>query len=183
LLLCLFASFASPVQSVLYCVANLPGNLAVFLLIGKVGRRPLLFGSMLSAAVFAVAFAFVASGPSTASDDERDNDDDDGSGGSKDKPNAFGVICAAMAFNAACTAAWDTINVVSTEVFPTRARATALGALAAGGRLASIAAQFVNGSLQSSVGSLLTVTACAMLVGALAVKGLTSDRSGALAKD
>lgn len=166
-------------QSFLYCAANLPGNVIVLYLIGKVGRKPLMLGSMLTATLFAVAFAFVAT------DTKADDDNSDGSNGddqtSGSGPNAALVIVAAMGFNAACTAAWDVINVVSTEVFPTHSRATALGALAAAGRLGSIGAQFVNGALQSSVPRLLSVTACAMLAGAVAILGLSDRSAGSLA--
>jgi hypothetical protein len=47
-------------------------------------------------------------------------------------------------------------------------RATALGVLSSCGRVGSIAAQFVNGGLQSDVPLLLFVTSATMLTGAIA---------------
>jgi putative MFS transporter len=81
----------------------------------------------------------------------------------------------------ACTGAWNTINCLSTELFPTAVRATALGVLAAAGRLGSIAAQFVNGTLQDHVAVLLAVTAATMLAGAASALPLpNAPASGAL---
>jgi MFS family permease len=119
--------------------------------VDTIGRKPLLIGSMLSACVFSVAFAFVS---------------EDGSGGGGGK--VFVIITAAMCFNAAATAAWNAINCLSTEHFATSIRGTTLGLLAACGRLGSISAQFVNGSLQSNIPLLLVVTSGMMLLGALA---------------
>lgn len=107
---CCSASCVSTLQSFLYCAANLPGNVVVFVLIDRIGRRSLLLWSMLAAVASALAFAFVAEGGSGG--DERTDDDEQ-------KPNALLVVTMAMLFNAACTAAWDAINVVSTESFPT----------------------------------------------------------------
>ena len=79
----------SYLQSFFYCAANLPGNLVVFGLVDRVGRRPLLLGSMLTAAVSALAFAVVAT---------------------EHHASTALVVSAAMVFNAACTAAWDTVS-------------------------------------------------------------------------
>lgn len=105
---------------------------------------------MIAACVFSIAFAFVS----------------DGFIGGGDK--AIVVVTAAMCFNAAATAAWNAINCLSTEHFATAIRGTTLGLLAACGRLGSIAAQFVNGSLQSNIPLLLIVTSGMMLLGAVA---------------
>mmetsp|Transcript_12943 Transcript_12943/g.15465 ORF Transcript_12943/g.15465 Transcript_12943/m.15465 type:complete len:525 (-) Transcript_12943:109-1683(-) len=136
--------------SFLYAAANLPGNIASYLLVDSLGRKSLLVWSMLASTVFCVAFSLVA--------------DDSGGGTGK----AAIVITAAMCFNAASTAAWNAINCLSTEHFSTTVRGSAIGVLAACGRLGSIAAQFVNGSLQSNIPLLLTVTSVMMLLGALA---------------
>lgn len=103
--------FSNPYgSSFFYAAANLPGNVAAFALLDRVGRRPLLAGSMASAAVFSLAFAFAVERP---------------------EGQASLILAAAMLFNAACTCAWNSINCLSTEAFPTAARATALGLLAA----------------------------------------------------
>jgi len=82
----------------LYCAAQLPGNLAVFITVDRVGRRPLLLASMLSAAASALLFAWVSDPTSTKSNQVASS-------------RVALVVVAAMMFNAACTAAWDVVNV------------------------------------------------------------------------
>jgi MFS family permease len=82
----------------LYCAAQLPGNLAVFITVDRVGRRPLLLASMLSAAASALLFAWVSDPTSTKSNQVASS-------------RVALVVVAAMLFNAACTAAWDVVNV------------------------------------------------------------------------
>lgn len=78
------------------------------------------------------------------------------------------IVSGACFFNAFSTCGWNGLGVVSTEAFPTAARVSGMGLVAAAGRLGSIAAQFVNGSLEDNVLLLLMVTGGLMLVGGLA---------------
>jgi len=83
----------------LYCAAQLPGNLAVFVLVDRIGRRPLLLASMLSAAASALLFAWVSDPNSSNASNQVASS------------RVALVVVAAMLFNAACTAAWDVVNV------------------------------------------------------------------------
>lgn len=78
------------------------------------------------------------------------------------------VVSAACLFNAFSTCGWNALGVVSTEAFPTIARVSGMGLVSAAGRLGSIAAQFVNGSLEENVLVLLMVTSGFTLAGGVA---------------
>lgn len=89
------------------------------------------------------------------------------------------ILTGASLFNAFSTCGWNALGVVSTEAFPTAARASGMGLVAAAGRLGSIAAQFVNGSLEGSVVVLLMVTSGMTLLGGAASLLLPRDTTGA----
>eukprot|EP01006_Ploeotia_vitrea_P037769 TRINITY_DN66167_c6_g1_i1.p1 TRINITY_DN66167_c6_g1~~TRINITY_DN66167_c6_g1_i1.p1 ORF type:complete len:541 (-),score=10.68 TRINITY_DN66167_c6_g1_i1:619-2241(-) len=118
-------------NSLLFAGAQLPGNMLAAALIDTVPRRVLLGGSMLISTVFSMLLAT----------------------GKK----SF-VVLAACLFNGISTIGWNTLDCVSVEFFPTALRTTAVGMLAASGRMGSIGAQFVNGALQDNVTVMLLVT-------------------------
>jgi hypothetical protein len=64
------------------------------------------------------------------------------------------------------------------ECFPTPVRTSAMGVLAAGGRLGAMSAQFVNGSLESNVPLLLFITSACSIVGGLCAWLLPFDPVG-----
>jgi hypothetical protein len=67
---------------------------------------------------------------------------------------------------------------MSVENFPTEIRTSAMGVLAAAGRIGAISAQFVNGSLESNVPLLLFVTSGCMILGGIGAKYTPRDSSG-----
>lgn len=88
------------------------------------------------------------------------------------------VVSAACLFNAFSTCGWNALGVVSTEAFPTVARVSGMALVSAAGRLGSIAAQFVNGSLEDSVLLLLMVTSGLTLIGGFVALLLPRDTRG-----
>lgn len=144
--------------AMLYAAANLPGNVGAFALIDRLGRKPLLASSMSIATAAALSLA----------------------GEISEHASLSFTILVAMVFNASATAGWAALDAISAESFKTADRATALGVLTAVGRLASVAAQFVNGSLASRPPVLLTVTALFMLGGTLAISGLNEFKGSDL---
>lgn len=125
----------------------------------KVGRKRLLSTSMALAATAATLFAL-------------------GSGS-----GAVIVVSGACLFNAFSTCGWNVLGVVSTEAFPTVARVSGMGVVSAAGRLGSIAAQFVNGSLEDNVLLLLLVTSGLTFVGGVASLLLPRDTLGVSLED
>lgn len=128
-----------------------PNIALAFIYVPQVGPRRLLSLSMTLAAASASLFAFGT-----------------GSG-------AAVVVLGGCLFNAFSTCGWNALDVASTESFPTAVRTSGMGLVASAGRLGSISAQFVNGSLESSVLLLLTVTSGLTLVGGLASLCLDPD--------
>lgn len=140
-------------DSFIFSVANLPGNVVSILFIERIGRKRLLSWGMSLAGLSAVGFALGIHEPAVV------------------------VGCAAL-FNAFSVAGWNALDCMSVESFPTNVRTSAMGVLAAAGRLGAIAAQFVNGSLEDNIPALLFVTTGCMVLGGLLAFALPNDNTG-----
>lgn len=138
--------------------ANLPGNIVSAVVMDKLGRKLVLAGSMMVASALAVLFAFSSA--------------------------RILVIIVASAFNGISIGGWNSLDCLSTESFPTEVRTSAMGLLAASGRLGSMAAQFVNGALIThSIALLLLITSGSMFVGAVAGLMLPKETTGTVLLD
>jgi MFS family permease len=137
----------------IFAMANLPGNIASLMYIDKVGRRRFLAAGMGLAALSAVGFAEGTSAPAVV------------------------ILCATL-FNAFSVAGWNALDCMSVENFPTEVRTSAMGMLAASGRIGAICAQFVNGSLEKNVPVLLFVTSGCMMLGGIAALFTPHDATG-----
>jgi MFS transporter, VNT family, synaptic vesicle glycoprotein 2 len=102
----------------LVAASNFPGNVISAAIVDIVGRRYLLAGSMFIAGGFALGMAMVS------------------------MPTALVIL--ACVFNGISVGGWNSLDIVSVEVFPTTLRGAAMGVLSAVGRLASLAAQYVH---------------------------------------
>lgn len=128
--------------SFIYALANLPGNIVSIALVNILGRRRLLLCGLTTATVAAVSFAVASHSPVL-------------------------VVVFASLFNAAGVVAWNSLDCLSVESFPTAVRSSAMGVLTAVGRVGAVVAQFINGSLQARIPLLLAVTSLALLVGGI----------------
>ena len=149
--------------AILYAAATLPGSVASFALIDRLGRRWLLIGSMALSAAASLGLAVVelVRRPGTS-------------------PNNAAVVGLALAFNACATAGWNALDAISAEAFDVDVRATTLGILTSTGRVAAVAAQVVNGSLTAHVPALLILTGSFMAIGC--ISALLSDVKDVRAK-
>ncbi len=138
----------------LFALANGPGNLASFALIERLGRKKLLAYSMLLAALASFLFALTSAHAPWA------------------------AVAAACLFQAFSVAGWNALDALSTESFPTAARTTGMGLLSGTGRLASLVAMIVNGSLEHSVALLFAVTGSFTIIGALTAFWLPYEPTG-----
>lgn len=151
-------------NALLFALSNLPGNLLSALLMDRTGRSSMLVGSVLAAAASLLAFAYVAA---------------------KEDVSHHGAIIvgAACAFQCFIIAAWNAIDVLTSELFPTTSRSTGMGLCAASGRIGAMLAQFVNGLLIGRPVRLLLVAAGSLLLGALTPAWLPEDRTGRPVED
>jgi MFS family permease len=151
-------------NALLFAASNLPGNLIAAYFMDKTGRASLLTGSVLAAAASLMAFAYVA-----AAQDRATN---------VPTVSTAWIVVAACSFQCFTTAAWNAIDVLSSELFPTVVRSTGMGMCAATGRVGAMLAQFVNGALVSHPVRLLLVAAATLLFGSLTPLWLPSDQTG-----
>lgn len=139
--------------SFIFALANLPGNIISLLFIDIVGRRWLLSIGMSLAGLSSIGFAMNTSEPMI-------------------------VILFASLFNAFSVMGWNSLDCLASEAFPTSARTSAMGLLAASGRLGAMSGQFVNGILEENITLLLIVTSTCSIIGGLAVWALPKDTAG-----
>lgn len=130
-------------SSFIFAIANLPGNYFSIQYMDKLGGRRLLFYGMCLSAVSVLGFAFDTTQPVV-------------------------VVLSASLFNCFSVIGWNSLDCLSVEYFPTRVRTSAMGSLAAAGRLGAICAEFVNGSLEANIPALLIVTSGCTVLGGLA---------------
>jgi MFS family permease len=133
----------------LFAAANLPGNLVSALFMDRVGRTIMLMSSSLAASASLLLFAFFSKNQSY------------------DSRNAAGIVTSACLFQAFSITAWNTIDCMTSERFPTSVRSTGMGICAASGRIGAMIAQFVNGVLLDSPVRLLAVASISLFVAAI----------------
>lgn len=136
-------------NSLLFAFSNLPGNVLSGVLMDRSGRSVMLIGSVLSAAMSLVSFAAFAGGAENSS------------------IHTTGIVISACCFQAFTIAAWNTIDCMTAELFPTTIRSTGMGVCAASGRIGAFIAQFVNGVLVSNPVRLLLVASFSLVLGAI----------------
>jgi VNT family MFS transporter (synaptic vesicle glycoprotein 2) len=149
-------------NALLFALSNLPGNLLSAALMDRTGRAPLLSGSVFAAALSLVSFAVQAG---------------------KDDVSTTIIVVSACAFQCFIIAAWNAIDVLTSELFPTAVRSTGMGVCAATGRVGAMLAQLVNGALVARPARLLLTAAAALLAGCLSPAMLPPDKTGRAVQD
>jgi MFS family permease len=140
-------------SSFIFTLGNFPGNIVSIFFIEQYGRKKMLAYGMIFAAISALGFGFGATYPVI-------------------------VVLSASLFNAFSVIGWNALDCISVENFPTEIRTSAMGLLAAAGRMGAISAQFVNGTLEHNIAILLFVTSGCMFVGGFASLYTPSDTTG-----
>jgi hypothetical protein len=81
--------------------------------------------------------------------------------------NTSGIVLSACFFQAWTIAAWNTIDCMTTERFPTSVRSTGMGVCAASGRIGAMIAQIINGALVGNPVRLLMVASTSLMIAAV----------------
>ena len=150
-------------NSFLFAVASLPGNIVSMVYSDKCGRKKMLIGSLVGAACALVLFA------TTVYAGEEKNEQ---SSTSSSSMRTYVIVLCACAFQAFGTISWNTIDIITAEMFPTSVRSAGMGVCTATGRLGGIIAQCVNAKLivdDAGTGAawVLVVASIALLFGAV----------------
>lgn len=142
-------------NALLFAASNLPGNILTAVFMDRMGRSSMLVLSVISAALSLVSFAACAfvSIPS-------------------------GIVLSACLFQCFTIAAWNAIDTMTSELFPTLVRSTGMGICAASGRMGAICAQLVNGVLVVYPVRLLLVASATLMLGAFTPCWLPGDMTG-----
>jgi len=156
-------------NSFLFALANLPGNVISVMYADRWGRRRMLVGSLIGAAGGLALFAMLVFAG--------DND-------SITKKRTWGIVLSACIFQMFSIISWNAVDIVTGEQFPTRVRSGGMGACTACGRFGAMFAQFVNAHLMMAGSgngvSVLIVASSTLLLGALMPMLLDEMALGAL---
>ena len=116
-------------NSFLFSLASLPGNIVSILYSDRWGRKKMLVGSLLGAAGGLLSFAFLIYHGNNEGDSNK------------------GIVLCACLFQMFSIISWNSIDILSSECFPTTVRSAGMGICTACGRCGGIFAQFVNARL------------------------------------
>lgn len=142
-------------NALLFSAANLPGNVTSAFFLDRIGRIYMLAITSLASAASLLLFAFFVV--------QRTNN----STYQSDSYNTAGIVISACCFQAFSIAAWNTIDTMTSERFPTSIRSTGMGVCAASGRIGAMFAQIINGELvQDKPARILLVASFSLLVSA-----------------
>ncbi|GAX26867.1 MFS transporter, VNT family, synaptic vesicle glycoprotein 2 [Fistulifera solaris] len=159
-------------NALLFSASNLPGNLLSAFLMDRIGRSKMLVGSTLASVLSLMVFAYVVFR-------------DESAVGLSDSPPlpVEWIVLASCAFQMCTIVSWNTIDVLTSELFPTFVRATGMGVCAGCGRIGAMLAQFINGALVVRPVSLLLVAAFTLLIAAIMPIFLPADQTGHPVRD
>jgi VNT family MFS transporter (synaptic vesicle glycoprotein 2) len=148
-------------NSFLFALSSLPGNIVSMVYSDRYGRKKMLIGSLIGAACGLVVFATTVYAGS-----RQEND-----GQSNTLMQTFVIVLCACAFQAFGTISWNTIDIITAEMFPTNVRSAGMGVCTATGRLGGILSQCVNAKLivdgsGSGAAWILVVASISLLFGA-----------------
>jgi MFS family permease len=155
-------------NALLFAAASLPGNLFAAAFLDKIQRSTSLIGSIVGASASLIIFAVsaVESHPL----------------------GMVGIVASACLFQCFTVVSWNTIDTMTSELFPTLVRSTGWGICAASARIGALIAQFVNGALvdHNNPVLLLLVASGTLAMGALTpclLPGGAGDMTGRPVRD
>lgn len=141
----------------LSAVSNLPGNLISIWSVNAIGRGRTLAIAMLLSSISVLGVFAVKSGA--------------------------GVVAVLCVFGGVSVPGWNSLNIVTTELYPTHIRSTAYGVFAAIGRVGAVLGSVAFGQLSGSHPSLpLLIVSVCLLAGGFAALALPDTRKAVFTK-
>jgi len=134
-------------NALVFNLANLPANIISLWLMDRVGRRNMLLMSAFAAAIALLVCSYFSSFA---------------------MPSTTGVIVSASIYQGFTTIAWNAIDTISSEHFPTSVRSSGMGLCSASGRVSAMMAQIVNASIVNYPSLLLMISSISLLITGLA---------------
>ena len=129
-------------NSFIFSVASIPGNIFTVYYMDSMGYLRMMTLGMFASAVSCLAFALEHKAP-------------------------WAVVLFASIFNMNSIVAWNALDIACVNAVPLESRSSVYAVLSALGRVGAICAQFVNATLEDSVGLLLFVTTSCMFAGGI----------------
>lgn len=130
---------------VLFALANIPGNIVAALLLDVIGRKQMMFFSLIGASASLFVLSWIISFKEIS---------------------PLSVIISSCVYHAFLVCIWCSIFVMTSEVYPTSVRNTAMGVCVGSARLSGIATQFVYGALIKNPSLLLQIASTALFAAA-----------------
>ena len=167
------------IQSFLFALANLPGNIASACLVDRIRRKTILISSMLLSALSLIILSCFTLPIGLGSSSQQETDMSVGSNtGEPSLVQTIGIVLSACSFQACIICAWNMIDCITSESFPTTVRNSGMALCTAWGRIGAMVAQFVNGFLLSNNPSpitLLLIASVSLLIGSFVPFWMTGE--------
>lgn len=139
-------------------IGDLIGKVVGAILLDKASRKWIALWSLVSASVTLLCFAWTVH---------------------RKKQEFARLALSVVVFAMLLSIGWSANLVMTSEMFPTKVRSTALGFVASSGRLANVVQQFINGALIDRPAILLSVASGILMLGALTTRIIkTEDMTG-----
>ncbi|KAL7573054.1 hypothetical protein ACA910_018744 [Epithemia clementina (nom. ined.)] len=152
-------------NALIFASSSFPGNVLSIFLLDTCGRSTVLTGSLLSAAMSLVAFAYIAYVDAKDDDDYNKDANNNNKGGSS-LPKSL-IVLSACAFQCCAVIAWNTLAVLTPELYPTSVRNSGMALCGASGRVGAMVAQIFIAFTVHKPSRMLSIAAATVLFGAL----------------
>ena len=162
-------------NALLFAASSFPGNILSTILLDRWGRKTVLVTSLLASTLSLLLFAYIVHVVAHQQDSSNASAEDSSSATSSSSSFIFlkrWIVGSACAFQCCTIIAWNTLAVVTPELYPTMVRNSGTALCGASGRVGAMVAQITNGFTVHKPALLLTISAATLLFGTVVPFGL-----------